>query len=120
MSTRYRLITSVAVALVLFQAAADQGIATVIRDGKTGPVNPAVEAGGQPISMKDYDQRTQSNVPYSLIGALRPEDGCLYPYFGWAWNMFRSFGWRHRVAEPKFIGVPASPVNGPINRPLRP
>jgi hypothetical protein len=99
MHVRIRPVVAAALVLLLSHAATDHSAATVVQDGKTGPSNPAVEIGGQPL--KAGDKALSPAIPYSLIGALR--SAC----FDWPWGMFSRSYWHHANA-------------GPIIRPGRP
>ncbi|MEA2739551.1 MAG: hypothetical protein QOH05_2858 [Acetobacteraceae bacterium] len=82
--------------LVLCRGAVDQGQATVVRDNRTAPANPAVEAGGHhPRS------REAPYFPYSLIGAIASESQWCVPIIAWPWRLFgsasRSHDMRNRI-----------------------
>jgi hypothetical protein len=90
---RPHLIIAAAALLILCQAVANRGEATVVRDGKGGPVNPAVQAGGQRLA-----PAAPTAIPYSLIGALWADDQCYPPFGVRAWPVVNSFDFRrHRV-----------------------
>jgi hypothetical protein len=59
----------VAVLVFILCQQVSQAMARVVRDGKTAPSNPAVEAGGTRPAPQSPPQ-----VPYSLIGALASEE----------------------------------------------
>jgi hypothetical protein len=107
MEPRIRRLLASAVVLVLFQMA--MGKATVIRDGKTGPVNPAVQAGGQRLQAKQ-----PSNIPYSLIGAIRSDYQWFTPCFIWPWRILGAFPWHRQDATRTMIRArqPGRPPTG--------
>jgi hypothetical protein len=86
--------------LVLCHAAVDQGSATVVRDGKNGPANPAVEAGGHHPMTKQPPA-----VPYSLIGALGDGAQWCMPRFAWPWRMFDTFPRHSHSASGRFRAI---------------
>jgi hypothetical protein len=89
---RPHLIIVAAALLILCQAVADRGEATVVRDGKGGPVNPAVQTGGQRLTPEPPPA-----IPYSLIGALWADDQCYPPFGVRPWPVVNSFDFRrHR------------------------
>jgi hypothetical protein len=95
---RPHLIIVAAALLILCQAVADRGEATVVRDGKGGPVNPAIDAGGQRLA-----PAAPTAFPYSLIGALWADDQCFPPFGVRPWpvvNLFDSR--RHGVFRRTF------------------
>ncbi len=88
-------IAAAALVLLLCRAGADEGRATVVRDGRAGPGNPAVESGGHHLPRR----QSPPPVPYSLIGAIdtanqvcRPDAGWSSGWFGW-FPTHRHFGW---------------------------
>ena len=89
MSRSIRLMIAAASVLVLCRAATDRSEATVVRDGKGGPVNPAVEVGGHRLDVK----RPAMAIPASLIGALRPAYPWLPSCVAWPLGGFGSFYW---------------------------
>jgi hypothetical protein len=76
-----------ALVLVFCQSMAERSAATVVRDSKGGPANPAVEVGGHRIP-----PGPPPPVPFSLVGAIadgnRPLIGCAA---AWPWNRFGAF-----------------------------
>ncbi len=85
---------AVALVAVLCQIGAEQGHATVIRDGKAPPALPAVESGGHRLT-----HTQQPIVPYSFIGAISASHH-MYPAFVfWPWRMLRSYS-LHRPGGP--------------------
>ncbi len=115
MHPRTRPIIAAAVVLVLCRAATHPSEATVVRDGKAGPFNPAVESGGHRLTADDTDKRSAATIPYSLIGALQAAYYWFPPCIGWSASMFGPF-WHHHgvhghMAMPPFVD---RPVNGTL------
>jgi hypothetical protein len=95
---RPHLIIVAAALLILCQAVADRSEATVVRDGKGGSVNPAVDAGGQRLA-----PAAPIAFPYSLIGALWANDQCYPPFGVRPLPEVNLFDWRrHRVFRRTF------------------
>ena len=109
MHRRIRLILAAVAVLLVCRAAADQAGATVIRDGKAAPSNPAVEAGGKKPLGTGGD-RVPDNIPYSLIGAFPISYPWFEPCLEWPWQFLGRIRW-HRP--------PALPVARPLGRPIR-
>jgi hypothetical protein len=110
MSRSIRLMMGVAALLVLCRAAAERSEATVVRAGKNGPVNPAVEVGGHKLDAN----RPAMVFPASLIGALRPAYPWLPSCVAWPLGSFGPFYWDRRDEAPRMV-----PGEGSILR-LRP
>jgi hypothetical protein len=84
-----------ALLVILWQAAACQAIAKVVRDGK--PSNQAVEAGGTRPS-----PHAQPDPPPSVTGALVSEEGWFTRCALWPWRMLGSMSF-HPSREPRFM-----------------
>ena len=91
--------------LALSPGAVDQGQATVVRDSRTAPANPAVEAGGHHLR-----SREPAYFPYSLIGAIASEGQSCAPIVVWPWRWFgpgpRPHEMRKRIRETGFGAGP--------------
>jgi hypothetical protein len=113
MHRRIRLMMAAVAVLLLCRVAADQAVATVVRDGKAAPSNPAVEAGGaKPVG--GSHERGPDNISYNLIGTLPMSSPWFQPCFEWPWQLFGRIRWHGPAAVP--LG---RPVERPIGRSFR-
>lgn len=99
MGDRIRFYLVAPVVLILCLLAVDRGSAKVVNDGKSGPTNPAVEAGGRHLSPS-----RPTPVPYSFIGSIAAEGGWLTNCIAWPWHFVRDHFQRehfarHRIGE---------------------
>ena len=96
MQPRTSLIITTAVVVVVCHAQAPRGEAKVVRDGKTGPSNPPVEAGGYRLLPQGNGNRPSVVISYSLIGRLPTEFSWLQPFAPWPFAGFNPFCWNGR------------------------
>jgi hypothetical protein len=101
-------VIAAALFLVLAQAATDQGAATVVRDSKAQPANPAVEEGGYHLA-----PAPPPAIPYSLIGAIASRQSWFGRCIAWSLGWFDSFGRRHDGAPRRVNALP--PGNRSLN-----
>jgi hypothetical protein len=92
MYPRIALITAAAGGLVLCQVAPDRVQATVVRDGKNGPFNPAVEVGGHGL-LSQANNPPLIVVPYGLSDPLRIAYQWFPPFSAWPWDGPSLFNW---------------------------
>src|SRR5271165_6767699 len=84
-------IMAAAVVLVLCRAPAHQSAAKIIRDGKDGPLNPAVEAGGHPLPFGGNGNGPPVVISYSLVSAIWPDNRWFPPCIVWPWRIVSPF-----------------------------
>jgi hypothetical protein len=117
MPRRIHLMMAAVAVLLLCRVAAEQAGATVVRDGKAAPSNPAVEAGGaKPVG--GVHERAPDNISYTLIGTLPMSSPWFQPCFEWPWQLFGRIRWHGPAALP--LGRPVErPVVRPVGRSFR-
>ncbi len=93
---RPRTLFVVAAVLLLCRAAADPGMAKVVRDPSGVASNPGVEAGGHRLP-----PQPPPPIPYSFIGAIASDGAWLMQCALWPWQQFGTLGWfrHHGMAD---------------------